>query len=413
MSVAILCIGTELVRGEIVNTNASWLGEELTRLGFEVREHAVIADDIDEITTTLTRLARSSKLIIVTGGLGPTTDDITSLSVARLLGVPLERDPGSLEAIRARLAKSGRSLNESNKKQADFPRGASVLPNLEGTAPGFAVDIDAARAFFLPGVPGEMKPMLLRTVLPQIQSVQRGGMAQLRLHTFGLPEATVNELLAGVEERHGVILGYRAHFPEIEIKVLAKRDAQPEADRIAEIASAEVRQRLGKSIFAEGDVTVAESVGNLLRARRMTLGLAESCTGGRIAGLVTDRAASDYFVGGIVCYDNRIKRELLGVDAQTLERHGAVSPEVAEQMAVGARRVLGVDFALSVTGIAGPSGGSAEKPVGLVYFAVASKDGVTLDSIRFPRSREQIRVYSAFKALILLGQVILEGHSPS
>jgi nicotinamide-nucleotide amidase len=228
-----------------------------------------------------------------------------------------------------------------------------------------------------------------------------------------LPEATVNELLAGVEERHGVILGYRAHFPEIEIKVLAKRDAQPEADRIAEIASAEVRQRLGKSIFAEGDVTVAESVGNLLRARRMTLGLAESCTGGRIAGLVTDRAASDYFVGGIVCYDNRIKRELLGVDAQTLERHGAVSPEVAEQMAVGARRVLGVDFALSVTGIAGPSGGSAEKPVGLVYFAVASKDGVTLDSIRFPRSREQIRVYSAFKALILLGQVILEGHSPS
>jgi len=408
MSVALLSIGTELTRGEIVNTNSSWLCEHCTQLGFEVSECVTIPDDLVQIGTALTRLSQSSQIIIGTGGLGPTTDDITAQAVARLLDVPLERDEAGLLQLRERFAQAGRTFHEANTKQLDFPRGAKVLANLEGTAPGFQVQIGKARAYFLPGVPSEMKPMFERSVVPELDNTARRGVHQIRFKTFGMPEAAVNELLRGVEERYGVTLGYRAHFPEIEVKVLARAPTSAEARTVATNASQEVRAKLEAITFAEGDLTLAESVGQLLRERGLKLALAESCTGGLVGHLLCQSPSSDYFLGGIVCYANSVKQELLEVDPRALAEKGAVSAEVAEQMALGAQRVLGADLALSITGIAGPSGGSEDKPVGLVHYAVASAQGVTLHQTqaRLARSRDQIRLHAAYSGLWLLRSVL-------
>lgn len=412
MTAAVLSIGTELTRGEIVNTNAAWLSEELTRIGVDVTHVETIPDDRELIGATLLRLGSAHAVIVGTGGLGPTTDDITTECVAEVLGVPLERDAASLEAIRARLARHGRTLTDTNAKQADFPKGARVLDNPHGTAPGFSVTIGRAEAFFLPGVPGEMKPMFAAHVEPAVARLVTGGMHQVRLKTFGLAEATVNDRLSGVEAAHGVVIGYRAHFPEIEVKVLARADTRARARAIAETAATEVRLRLADVIYGEGDVAFAESVTNLLRQRSLSLGTAESCTGGLVAELVTEHAgASDVFGGAVVAYANSVKTAVLEVPEALIAQHGAVSAEVATRMAEGARRRLGVDVALALTGIAGPGGGTEEKPVGLVHVAVATADGVTARRQVFPGTRRQIRVRAAYAGLALVRRVVLEGHA--
>ncbi|HTM45577.1 MAG TPA: competence/damage-inducible protein A [Polyangiaceae bacterium] len=406
MTAAVLCVGTELVRGEIVNTNATWLCEQLTALRHEVVETLAVADDEKEIIAALTRLGQRYDLVISTGGLGPTTDDITSACVAKLLSVPLVRDEAGVAALKQRFVQAGRTFYESNIKQLDFPQGAHPLPNEVGTAPGFSVTIGKALAFFVPGVPAEMKPMFECSIRPQLASLVQGGEHQVRLKTFGMAEAAVGELLTGVEEQFAVTLGYRAHFPEIEVKVLARDASQSSAEERANGAARVVRERLGQIVFAEGDVTLAQSVGRLLSARGLTLGLAESCTGGLISHLVCERPASDYFLGSVVCYANQIKEQVLGVNPDLLRDKGAVSAEVAEQMALGARRVLGADVGLAVTGIAGPSGGSSEKPVGLVHYAVATPAGVMLSQTQFPRSRDQVRLHAAYSALMLVRRAL-------
>jgi nicotinamide-nucleotide amidase len=407
---AVLSIGTEITRGEIINTNASWLADELTRLGLDVTEVACVPDDRLAIQETLRRLGESHALVVSTGGLGPTTDDITSECVAALLGLPLERDTASLEAIRSRRARFGfgEAVPASNAKQADFPLGSRILANPHGTAPGFSASVGRATAFFMPGVPGEMKPMFTTHVAPHVHALAgRGGIHQVRLKTFGLPESTVNDRLLGVEAEHGVIIGYRAHFPEIEVKVLARRADAETAERAAETAAHEVRSRLRDVLFAEGNVTFAESVGSLLRARSLSFGTAESCTGGLVGALLTEPAgASEFFRGAIVSYDDSVKRELLGVPADTLARVGAVSAEVARAMAEGARRVLRTDVALAITGIAGPGGGTATKPVGLVHFAVSTAAGTTDDHFVFPSDRQRIRLRATYAGLALVRRIV-------
>src|SRR5882672_4163740 len=362
MTTAVLCIGTELTRGEITNTNATWLCEELTLIGHEVAETVVVPDDRGAIQAVLERLARSNAIIVSTGGLGPTTDDITSECAAAVVGVPLERHEASLEAIRARMARFGRTVAPSNAKQADFPRGATILPNPNGTAPGFVVTIGKARAFFMPGVPTEMKPMFANHVAPDLRALVTGGSHQVRLRTFGMPESTVNDRLAGIEAKYGVTLGYRAHFPEIEVKVLSRAQTPAEAKRGARTAADEVKSRLGDVVYGEGGVDFAESVGALFRERSLTLAIAESCTGGLVAQLITDHpGASEFFKGAIVAYDDSVKTAVLGVPPALVASRGAVSTEVARAMAEGARRALGVDVALAVTGLAGPGGATSSK----------------------------------------------------
>lgn len=409
MSAAVLCIGTELTRGEIVNTNASWLSEELTDRGIEVGAIETIADDRPLIVETLHRLSAKHLVIVCTGGLGPTTDDITSECVAEALGVPLVRDEASLAAIRTRMEKFGRVMAESNKKQADFPTGARVLQNRKGTAPGFQVALGHAQAFFMPGVPREMKSMFGEQVAPALEPFVKGQMFQVRLKTFGMTESAVNDRLDGIEAEHAVTLAYRAHFPEIEVKVLARGDNSAERARTAADA---VITRLGLDVvYGEGDVTFAQQLGKLLVERKLTLAVAESCTGGTVGRLLTERGgASEFFVGGVICYANRVKEGLLGVPAPLLAEHGAVSAPVARAMAQGALAALGSDLALALTGVAGPSGGTADKPVGLVHFAVASPAGTSDRQMVFPGSRTQVRDLAAFAGLSLVRKVLLHGH---
>ncbi|HWA73859.1 MAG TPA: competence/damage-inducible protein A [Polyangiaceae bacterium] len=401
---AVLCIGTELTRGEVVNTNGNVLAEALTRHGFEVTAIEIVDDDTARIQEALGRLGKTHSALVVTGGLGPTTDDITTAAAADLLGLPLERDEASLKLIRERLERLGRPVAASNAKQADFPRGARILPNPNGTAPGFSLRIGTALASFLPGVPREMLPMFEASVAPQLTALVDEAFHQVRLRTFGLPESEVNDRLAGIEAEHDVLIGYRASFPVIEVKLLA-RDRDPRAaETRARRAADEVRRRLGDDIvFGEGDITFAQALGRELTQRGQRLACAESCTGGLVGQLLTARAGSSaFFAGGVIAYENSAKTALLGVPAPLIDAHGAVSAEVACAMAEGARERFGVDIALAITGIAGPDGGTPEKPVGLVHYAVATRTATEARNSVFPGDREFIRLRAAYAALSLV-----------
>jgi nicotinamide-nucleotide amidase len=404
---AVLCIGTELTRGEVVNTNGNVLADALTRHGFEVTAVEIVDDDHERIVESLARLGRANAALVVTGGLGPTTDDITTEAAAALLGLPLERDEASLGLIRERLERLGRPMAASNAKQAEFPRGAQILPNPNGTAPGFSLRIENAVACFMPGVPREMTAMFDASVVPLLAPLVDEAFHQVRLRSYGLPESEVNDRLAGIEDEHRVVIGYRASFPVIEVKVLA-RDAVPaQAEERARRAADEVHRRLGDVVFGEGDITFAQALGRELVQSGKRLCTAESCTGGLIGQLLTARGgASAFFAGGVVAYENRAKTALLGVPAALIEAHGAVSAEVACAMAEGARTRFDADVAVAVTGVAGPDGGSAEKPVGLVHYAVATRSTTEARHFLFPGDREFIRLRAAYAALGLAYRIV-------
>jgi nicotinamide-nucleotide amidase len=410
MTTAVLSIGTELTRGELVNTNASWLSSSLTDLGFGVFEHLVVDDDKGRIIQALERLSRRARIIVCTGGLGPTTDDLTTEAVADALAVPMVRDEASIDHIRKRFERIGRVMSESNKKQADFPRGAEILPNPVGTAPGFLVRIHDALCFFMPGVPREMKRMFEEQVVPKIRVLAPNDQFQVRLRTFGLPESVVGEKLGDIESSFpGVTIGYRAHFPDIEVKVHARAGSHGQARELCERATTEVRARLSDVIYGEGDDSFPAVVGRVLRGRGLKLAIAESCTGGLVAHLLTkEPGASDFLLFDAVTYANSAKTAVLGVDEDVLRAHGAVSPEVAGAMAEGVRRVSGADIGLALTGIAGPTGGSADKPVGTVHFATSSRAGTRVVHRLLWGERPQIQTLAAYVGLQLVRELAIE-----
>jgi nicotinamide-nucleotide amidase len=410
MKIAVLCIGTELTRGELVDTNGPWLARALGDHGHDVDEIVCVPDEPEPIATALQHLADRFQAIVATGGLGPTTDDLTRDAVAQVLGVPLERDVDQLEAIRQRLAARGRGLSESNARQADMPRGARILPNAHGTAPGFSVQLGASRAFFLPGVPREMRAMFEAHTGPALGTALESATEQIVLRTWGMPESAVCDALAGLEAAHGVVLAYRVHMPTLDVKVLARASTRAEAAVRARAAADEARQRLGSDVvFGEGQDELGRVVGSLLVERGLSLALAESCTGGLVAELVTEHAgASRFFAGGVVSYANEAKQQLLGVPREAIEQWGAVSEQVARAMAEGARRRFGVDLALALTGIAGPEGGSDEKPVGLVYIALSGPESVACERHVFPGDRSEVRVRAAYAGLNLVRKTVLE-----
>lgn len=400
MTVALLSIGTELARGEIENKNAVHLAAELTEAGFTVAAIEVVPDDLPSIIRALGRLGEEHAFVVATGGLGPTTDDLTALAAARAAGVELQCDDGSLLAIKRRVEARGKVLNAGHEKQALVPAGSDVLPNVEGTAPGFGLRIGRGTAYFLPGVPREMQRMFADQVLPRMRPAARSDTHQIRLGTYGLPESIVGEKLVGVERAFpGVTLGYRVRFPTVDVKVHAKGGTHAQARELALRATAEVKIRLGDVVYGEGADEFPERVGRAVHDRGWRLAAAESCTGGLITHLLTAYPASDYFIGSVVSYANSAKTKLLAVSEDTLRGHGAVSVEVAAEMASGARRVCDVDVAVAVTGIAGPSGGSDEKPVGLVHWAVAHPGGVCVKHRVFPGDRGEIQLASAYAAL--------------
>lgn len=407
MTAAVLSIGTELTRGELVNANAAWLGEQLTGLGFDVVEHVTVADDVGDIVAAMRRLAARVRVVVATGGLGPTSDDRTQEAAAEAMGVRLVRNEPALQRIRSRWEAMGREMPASNEKQADFPEGAEILPNPVGTAPGFAVSLGDCRLFFLPGVPREMTHLFQESVVPAIAPMGERNSHQIHIRSFGFTESQVGDLLSGIEEAHeGITLGYRAHFPEIEVKVLARAETASEAEERAREVAEEVRARLGDAVYGEREDTFAGAVGRLLREKRRTLAIAESCTGGLVGAMVTSvPGSSDYLLLDAVTYSNHSKTKVLGVTSECLRAHGAVSSECAAAMAEGALRISDADIAVSITGIAGPGGGTEAKPVGTVWFGLARKDAPTFTKMRrLPGDRERIRKLAAYVALQMVAR---------
>jgi len=410
MTAAVLSIGTELTRGELVNSNAAWLGEELTKLGFDVIEHSTVDDALERIVTIIRRFAKEHRVVVATGGLGPTSDDLTTEAAAKAAGVGLRRDESVVAEIREKFRAFGRVMPESNAKQGDFPEGATILPNAMGTAPGFSMTLGDCRFFFVPGVPREMKHIFFETIAPLIAPLAERRTHQVHLRTFGMTESGVAEALRGLEKEHeGLTLGYRAHFPEIEVKVHVRAQSAAEAERRSQSIAEQVRARLGDAVFGGRDDSFPEMVGEALRNRGKTLAVAESCTGGRGGEMLTRvPGASDYLLLDAVVYANRAKIAVLGVSEETLRAHGAVSSETAAAMAEGALRVAGADIAVSITGVAGPSGGTDDKPVGTIWFGLARKGEPTITKLRkLPWGRDRVQCLSAYIALELVRRAAL------
>lgn len=405
MTAAILSIGTELTRGELVNTNAAWLSEELTKLGFEITEHVTVDDDIGRIVKAIEVLGSRHQVVVSTGGLGPTSDDLTTEAAAKAKGVGLFRDEDTVEDIRKKFAAFGRVMPEANAKQGDFPDGSTILPNAVGTAPGFAMEFDGARFFFVPGVPREMKYLFERSIVPAIADLADRTTHQIHFRTFGLTESGAAERVRDLEAKHpGLTLGFRAHFPEIEVKVHMRADTLAAAQAKAKAAASEVRERLGDAVFGGKDDEFADIVGQALRRHGVRLAVAESCTGGRVGAMLTSiPGSSDYLLLDAVAYSNSAKQKVLGIDSELLRAYGAVSPECAAAMAEGARRLVDADMAVSITGIAGPDGGSDDKPVGTVWFALAQRGKPTVTKHRrLPGDRDRVQTLSAYIALELV-----------
>ncbi|MBM4381870.1 MAG: competence/damage-inducible protein A [Deltaproteobacteria bacterium] len=403
MKAEVLTIGDELLRGEIVDSNKSFLSEKLLGIEVETRFHASVNDDPADMRDAFLRAADRSEIVLVSGGLGPTRDDLTVEVLAQTFGRALVQHEPSLRRIEEFFARNQRAMSPSNAKQALVPEGCEVLPNPVGTAPGCMLDVGRAVFFCMPGVPRELYRMMEEQVLPRVAARlggSRGVMRAALLRTFGLGESNLEDTLADVGREEGVILGFRTAFPDNFLRPVARAKTAPEADAKLARASAAIEAKLGPLVYTRGDETMESVVGRMLAERGLTLATAESCTGGLIGARLTAVAGSSrYYRGGVVAYANEAKRDLLGVSEALLREHGAVSAPVARAMAEGARARLGADLALATTGISGPDGGTPEKPVGLVWIALASKDGTEAEQMIFPFDRERHRVITAQTAL--------------
>lgn len=398
MKAEILTIGDELLRGEIVDSNKALLAERLLQLDIETRFQSSVRDDPADMEDALRRAARRADVVLVSGGLGPTRDDLTIDVLATAFDRKLVLHEPSLAAIRDFFARMGREMAAVNAKQAWIPEGAEALPNPIGTAPGCLLVAGEVPIFCLPGVPRELARMMDEQVLPRIEA-RCAGRAVVRariLRTFGMGESSLEEALAGIAQDGAVTLGFRTAFPDNLLRPLARAATVAEAEAKLDAVCAAIRERLGALVYAEGDEPLEAVAGRLLRERGMTLAVAESCTGGLLAERVTHIAgASDYFLGGVVAYANAAKQALLGVPAELLDQHGSVSEPVARAMAEGARERFGADLALATTGVSGPGGGSAEKPVGTVCIALSREGGTHAERFVFPLDRARHRSLTA------------------
>ncbi len=404
-SAAIVAIGSEMLGPLRQDTNSLWLSARLEECGIGVVRKSIVGDDPTAILRELDNAASAAHLILTTGGLGPTADDMTVAVVARWLGARLERNEAFLRKMRDRFARRGWAMPECNEKQADFIVGARVLENARGSAPAYWGTRGDNEIVVLPGVPSEMKEIMEASVLPALRERAAGVVGRRRvLRIAGMGESAVEQVVAPVyakwKDDPVTIL---ASPGEVQLH-LAVRGQPEEVERRLDAMEADFRGVLGDRIFSEKAEDLAEAVGRLLRESHRTLALAESCTGGLASVLITDvPGSSEYFLGGVVSYANPAKEALLGVHPETLRSYGAVSEQAAIEMALGARERFDADVAVSVTGIAGPDGGSAEKPVGTVFTGLASRDGSTFAKKRvFGGDRSAIRRAASLQALELL-----------
>ena len=376
MKIGILTIGNELMNGRVTDANASFIAREANQQGWSVDAIMSVGDDFALIKNRLDYLMPMTDAIICSGGLGPTSDDITTAAIAQAFGLPLYTDENVLAYIKDIFTKFNLRWVENNAKQAMFPRGAEVIPNLRGTAPGFLLTVKKKLIFVIPGVPAEAKMMMTEEIIPALrkhfpQNEQYA--VKQTIKTFGLSEAAVDDRLKDIDfDSMGVSIGFYPVFPENHIVLISRCKTQDQAQTNLQKAQDEVSSRLQDYIFSYGEKTLEDVIAGILTERKLTIAVAESCTGGLITNRLTDvSGSSEYLERGLVTYSNAAKISMLGVPAEVIEKHGAVSEETARLMAEGVRKIAGTDLGLSSTGIAGPTGGSKEKPVGTVYIALA------------------------------------------
>jgi len=414
MKAAFLAIGDEIVGGLTTDTNSGFIAGLLRDVGVEPVAGFSVPDDEDAIARTLERALEEAELVVCTGGLGPTADDLTTAVVARVARQELRLDEASLEHIRDRFRSRGMEMTENNRKQALFPASATVIPNPNGTAPGFVVAIERGGrerwVVCFPGVPRETRAMVRDWFVPWVAGRQPGTrFASRTFSTFGLTESRLDEMLAGVVSPDEARLAFRAAFPRIQARLTVTGGAGDDLQARLDALEARVRERLGHHLYATGDQGLEQVAGQLLRERKLTVAVAESCTGGRIGDWITNvPGSSEYFLLGLATYSNDAKERMLGVRAETLATHGAVSTQTAEEMAAGVRERAGADVGLSTTGIAGPGGGTAEKPVGTVCIGLAWEGGSW--SRRYDlgdRGRDFIKSLTAMTALDRLRRWLL------
>jgi nicotinamide-nucleotide amidase len=405
---AIVSTGDELTTGRIADTNAQWIADKLFELGIDVVTVVTVGDYPERLEWAWRQALGQADVVISTGGIGPTADDLTTETVARVLGRRLVEDTPSADRIRKFFGSRGVEMPLNNLKQALMPEGYVLVPNAFGTAPGYRVEADGKHVVVLPGVPREMKPMVEETVLPWLRA-QRGSDVYLAhiFQTFGISESGLDELVAGVVDPADGRVSFRASFPEVSMRVVVHGTPDEAAKRLDAVA-VRLRERLGEFCYGEGATSMEEVVGRSLARRGWKLALAESCTGGLVAHRVTAiPGSSAYFLGGVEAYANTAKMALLGVRRETLQQHGAVSEECAGEMAAGARTAFGADVAVSTTGIAGPDGGTPQKPVGFVCFGLATADGVQTRTHQLWGTRDWVKLLASQVALDMVRRAAL------
>jgi len=407
-SVEIVTIGTEILLGHLVDTNAAFIARRLADAGIDVFAKHSVGDNTDRLASMLEGVLDRADGVVTTGGLGPTVDDLTKDAVSRVVGRPLLLHEPSLRAIEARFAAMGRAMTDNNTRQAILPAGSKVLDNPHGTAPGFiALRADGKFVASMPGVPREMMPMLTERLIPWLMQRfdVRSAIYTRTLHTVGIGESELDRRIEDLfRTRENPKIALLAHAGRVDVKIMAKAADAASAEAMLSPLAAQLRARIGSGYFGDDETTLESAIVGELVRRGLTIGTAESCTGGAVAdAFVSVAGASQTFRGSIVAYANDVKVDLLGVAEATLATAGAVSEETALAMALGARQRLGVDVALSTTGIAGPDGGTPEKPVGLVWFGYAGPNGkAEAVKLNFPGTRADIRIRAATAALSLI-----------
>ena len=408
----ILCTGEELLLGDIVNTNAAFLSERLTDLGICVYHHSVVGDDPHRLGECVEEGLSRSDVVIISGGLGPTKDDLTQETGAALFGRKMKLHEPSLADIKSYFERTGRVMSKNNEKQAMMPEGAIVFPNHFGTAPALALERDSKSVIMLPGPPSELIPLFFEQAEPYLKSKISQAIVSKNIHIFGMGESAVAERIdALLIDTPSLTAATYCKEGEVRIRITARAEDESVAAALCESHAQKIMQsEVGGFVYGVDVGTIENAVVMALHEKKLTLSAAESCTGGLIAKRITDiSGCSDVFFGGCVTYTNDVKRRLIGVRTETLERYGAVSEQTAREMARGVRIATGSDIGISTTGVAGPTGGTAETPVGTVFIGISTSEGESVRrlSLSSMRSREYIRQASATNAFDMVLKAVL------
>jgi nicotinamide-nucleotide amidase len=408
----IIAVGTELLLGNIANTNAQYLSQKLADLGIDVFYHVAVGDNLGRLSEAIKQSLKRSDLVITSGGLGPTADDLTKEGVAAALGLKLLPDEASIRKIEGMFKAMGRTMTENNIKQGYIPEGALILENDNGTAPGVLIENDGKLVIMLPGPPKELYPMFEDKVLPYLRKKVRSTIRSRMLRVIGVGESAAEDMLKDIfrTQTNPTIAPY-AKDGEVHFRITAKADSAAEADKLIDEMEERVKEILGENIYGHDDESLEEVVLKLLTERSLTIAFAESCTGGLVSSRLTDvPGASASLMYSVVSYSNEAKINILGVKEDTIRKYGAVSSQTAEEMAVGVKKLNNTDIGLSITGIAGPEGGSAEKPVGLCYIGIAMANTVKSHRLLFNGNRKRIKWNSSSRALDLLRRELLSSN---